>query len=125
MSKGDNSPGASKLAGVLKGMARRSTEIPLALDFGGIQNDGSLLTNSFPVPIPKSDYQICRYLTYPGNENNTTSGASVGDHGSHTHSVSVVRDKDRKIKAGDRVLVAWVGDDAVVIDIIVPAEEVL
>jgi len=54
---------------------------PPLMDFGTIQDDMSLLTNNFPLPIPSGDY-----LT----------------------SIS-------ELKPGDRVLMAWVGDDAVVI----------
>ncbi|MEG2001437.1 MAG: hypothetical protein RR053_08615, partial [Evtepia sp.] len=62
------------------------------LDFAGIQADFSLKTNLFPLPIPAQDYQICQKLA-PKNT----------------------------LHPGDRVLVAWVGNDAVVIDILCPA----
>ena len=39
------------------------SEQPQVLDFGVIQPDMSLLTNKFPVPIPQSDYMVCRQLT--------------------------------------------------------------
>ena len=121
MSKGDNTPGVSRLAGAISKLADKGLDTEPVIDFGGIQADGSLLTNSFPIPIPKSDYQVCRYLTYPGSESNSTTSVSVGDHGSHSHSVSVVRDKDRRLRARDRLLVVWVGSDAVVVDVIIPA----
>ena len=97
MSKGDNSPGVSRLAGVVKKIAKGTTAIELALDLGEIQSDGSLLTDDFPLPIPKSEYQVGRCLGHD----------------------------DHKLKKGARVLVAWVGSDAVVIDVVVSADSVL
>ena len=87
------------------------------LDLGVIQGDGSLLTDGFSLPIPPEDYLVCRALTHPDAESVLTSAA-----GGHTHSVSIVRAGEAKLRAGDRVLVAWVGDDAVVIDVIAGAE---
>lgn len=83
MSKGDNSPGLSKLAGIFRGMAADQIPSDLVLDFGVIQKDGSLLTNTVPVAIPKGDYIICKHVS-PSK--------------------------------GDRVLVGWVQNDAVIID---------
>ena len=88
MSKGDNTPGVSRLAAAFQRLSEKGNNGEPVIDFGGIEPNGSLLTNSFPVPIPKSDYQTC---------------------------------KGRTLKPGDRVLVAWVGTDAIVIDVIVPA----
>ena len=118
MSKGDNSPGISRLAGVFQMLADKQVPKDLLLDFGTIQSDGSLLTNTFPIPIPKKDYQVCRHLR---GHTATTSSRSVGDHGSHSHTVSI----HEALKKGDRVLVAWVQNDAVVIDVLVEASAVL
>ena len=52
------------------------------------------------------------------------SGAHVHtDEGPHVHDV-LIPEKMRWIQPGDHVLVAWVGNDPVVIDIILPATEV-
>ena len=40
MSKGDNSPGMSHLAGIMVGLARDESNTSLVLDFGIIQADG-------------------------------------------------------------------------------------
>ena len=93
MSRGDNSPGISKLAGVFQGMVKKGQNTSLVLDFGEIQSDKSLLTNTYPIPIPKSDYVVCSYCS-------------------------------GRLSTGSRVLVAWVMDDAVVIDKITNAENV-
>jgi hypothetical protein len=181
--------GVNLLARVLEERSEDYSDKPI-LDFGEIQNDMSLLLNKFPVPIPYSDYVICRSVCYDpeiplsmtwwrdegwnrqtasetdwesigqkqqpqqftrngqpvGNRNrwgeliNPTTGvpywiekhnnhihSSKGEHdhgedpdGKHYHDVYLPR-KMYRIQPGDRVLVAWVGDDAVVIDIIMKA----
>ena len=52
-----------------------------------------------------------------------TAGGDSSD-GMHQHHV-LIPEKMRQIKPGDRVLVAWVGDDACVVDIVLPATEVV
>lgn len=88
----DENAGVNKLARVLASRMKKENNLPLVLDFGTVQENGALQTHTFPVPIPKGDYSLCRHLT-------------LGDAGS--------------LMPGDRVLVSWVMDDAVVIDIIV------
>ena len=133
----------------------------LLLDFGDIQSDYSLLTNTYPIPIPQTDYLVLRQLTLgdtgsvmastsesgehrhttgdgshthsgglheehtSGDGSHTHSGGSH-DHGSagnHSHSV-LIPEKMRWLKPGDRVLVAWVQHDAIVLDIILSATEI-
>jgi len=162
--------GINRLARVLQGRMSDLDEKPPLLDFGEIQGDMSLLTNKFPLPIPQSDYVVCRsvqwgkvddifYQTqYPGKDN---SGKHMhGDNGEHPHGASgghaqytgngihshpdsegthnhpedgremehihdmLIGPKFRWLEPGDRVLVAWAGDDACVIDIIYPATRI-
>ena len=134
----DAHTGTSKLASVLSKRIKRENESPLILDFGEIQANGSLVTNTFPVPIPKGDYSVCRSLTIGKigeilaetdklgkhehkeglHEGHTDgNGAHTHDGGIHRHTV-LIPEKMRSIKAGDRVLVAWVQNEAVVVDII-------
>lgn len=122
MSKGDNAPGVSKFAGAIqKIMAQKANTAPV-LDFGVIQKDGSLLTDDYPIPIPRSEYLVCRQAT-AYSVTVQTRGATVGDHGEHRHGVTAaVR---QGLKAGDRVLVAWVGSDAVVVDVMLDADGIL
>lgn len=88
MGEFDSHPGTSKLASVLCKRMKKENESPLKLDIGEIQANGSLVTNTFPVPIPKGDYSVCS--------------------------------KFAKDKSGTRtwVLVAWVQNEAVVVDAI-------
>lgn len=48
---------------------------------------------------------------------------SIGEDGNHVHDV-LIPEKMRWLKPADKVLVAWVGNDAVVIDIVYPATEI-
>lgn len=115
----DGNPGTNKLANVLSQRMKKEGESPLVLDFGEIQGNGSLTTNTFPVPIPKGDYSICRHVgglsfeisggSHSGHEEQTTTYHT----GSHKHTVA-----PPVVKPGDRVLVAWVQNEAVVIDVI-------
>lgn len=116
----DENAGTNKLANVLCYRMKREGESPLALDFGEIQANGSLTTNTFPVSIPKGEYSICRHVGglsfaisgggHSGHENQTPKANT----GSHSHTV-----EPPVVKAGDRVLVAWVQNEAVIIDVIV------
>ena len=119
MSKGDNSPGISRLAGVFQTLADKQVPKDLKLDFGVIQGDGSLLTNTFPIAIPKKDYQVCRHLC-PIPESDQWETAEAETDG-HKH----LFQPHWKLAHGNRVLVAWVQNDAVVIDVLVEASAVV
>ena len=60
----DSSGGASKLAKVLTQRMKKCKESPLVLDFGEILPNMSLLTNTFPLEIPKGQYTICRSVSW-------------------------------------------------------------
>ena len=60
---GNGNPGVNKLGQVLQERMKACGASPLLLDFGTIQGDMSLITNTFPIPIPKTDYTVCRQLT--------------------------------------------------------------
>lgn len=123
----DGNEGTNKLANVLKSRMQEESTSPMVLDFGGIQADGSLLTNTFPVPIPKGDYSVLRQLTLGavGVTLTTTSGkGNDGEHGghmegtgAHTHEI-LLPERMRSVGPGDRVLVAWVNSEAVVLDVV-------
>lgn len=88
MERFDGHSGISRLASVLSGRMKKESASPLVLDFGEIQETGALVTATFPVPIPKGEYSVCRQY-----------GRQIAGVGTH-------------------VLVAWVQNEAVVIDII-------
>lgn len=70
-------PGASKLGKVLAQRMSKQSESPLVLDYGSIEADYSLKTNTFPLPIPKSDYTVCRHV------GGLSLGTNGGEHGGH------------------------------------------
>lgn len=121
----DSKRGVSKLGDVLSGRMKQINGMnPLTLDFGVIQDDYSLKTNTFAKPIPKTDYSVCRQLTLGDTGTYMTDTLTKGEHdghlggtGAHSHTVAIP-EKMRWIKPGDRVLVAWVQNEAVVVDIV-------
>lgn len=111
----DGNPGTGKLATVLSKRMKKENESPLVLDFGEIQGNYSLMTNTFPVPIPQGDYSVCRHvggLTFEISRG-SHDGHGEGGTGEHMHTV-----EPPAIEPGDRVLVAWVQSEAVVVDVI-------
>lgn len=139
--------GFNLLARTLQKRTQDVTDTPSPFDFGEIQEDFSLLLNTFPVPIPVTDYLVCRHLALgksgstmsqtiagqgthghgPSGGHSQYTGDGVHSHpateGAHTHDIPLPASME-SLKPGDRVLAVWVGNDAVVIDIIRPAEDV-
>lgn len=110
----DNHVGANKMAKVLSERMKKEGESPLALDFGIIEEDYGLTTNTFPVKIPRGDYSVCRHVS--GLSTVVSGGTHEGHekgNGTHEHVVDF-----QKLSPGNRVLVAWVKNEAVVIDVI-------
>jgi hypothetical protein len=99
-------------------------------DYGEIQADLSLKVRGFADPYPVGQYGISRLLTQllikPAHLATpiTVSTVTVGDHGDHTHVVTVtVPDIDNPfgpLVAGDQVLVVWLNGstDPIVVDVI-------
>lgn len=119
----DSNKGISQLAGVLQNRMQGVNGMnPLALDFGLINGDYSLKCNNFAKPIPRSDYSVCEKLTLGPAGGHLTETLSDGKHdghtggdGSHAHTIKIPP-KLRSIGPGDRVLVAWIQNEAVVVD---------
>lgn len=130
---GESNLGLNKLAQVMQQRMNRNQEAhnsALILDFGTIQPDMSLKTNTFTIPIPQTDYHVCRQLTLgptgdylTDNGTKGTHGGHVSGDGSHDHTI-IIPEKMRSIKPGDRVLVAWVQSEAVIVDIVLSGTEV-
>lgn len=88
MERFDGHSGIGRLGTVLSERIKKESSAPLVLDFGEIQETGALVTGTFPVPIPKGEYSVCRQY-----------GRQI-------------------VGAGTHVLVAWVQNEAVIIDVI-------
>ncbi len=120
--------GANALTNTLTGMIQKISDKPPVLDFGIINSDLSLTINSFPRPIPLNDYSICRQLLYdPGVPLTETyvdgshSHPDASPPGTHSHNVKLPK-KMRRLKAGDKVLVAIIQNEFVVVDIVYNAQ---
>ncbi len=106
--------GLQSLACVLDNRMTEKSIPETVLDFGEITKSYELVTNDFPVPIANDDYQVCRQLTL-GKSGDVLCKASGGNE-------VYIPEKMRGLKPGDRVLVAWVRAEPVVIDIVVRAD---
>lgn len=84
----DSKPGTNKLATVMVQRMRKENATSPVVDFGEIKKQGRLVTDQFPLPIDKGDYMVL-------------SNVSAG-----------------KLSEGDRVLVLWVENEAVVVDVV-------
>lgn len=123
----------NRLGDVLSSRMRKTATgaVPTTLELGVINKNLSLTTDSLKTPIPKGDYMVNLALasgTYnTSSETHTHSGGSHGGHtdgtGSHSHSGGAHSHRlpadFRALKSGDRVLVAWCGNEPVVIAVVV------
>ncbi len=135
--------GIGSLARTLKKQIGKETASPLILDFGDIGPQMELTTNSFPVPIPPDSYKVCRQLTLGPTDSKLTESMKDGVHKlyqepypeqphirmdgvgeEHKHDIKIP-EKMRSLKPGDTVLVAWIGSDAVIIDIVVEGADAI
>ena len=79
----DGHAGTNKLARTLHKRMKSMSDSPLVLDFGKIESDYGLITNTFPVKIPNGDYTVCRHVT------GMSLGASGGSHGMNMATVHI------------------------------------
>ena len=86
-----------------------------ATQLGKITSGLGLKLDSVSYTIPASDYMICRSALLPSS----TFESETSEE--HTHNIKMPS-CFRSIKPGDRVLVAMVGTEPIVIDIVIPAD---
>ena len=128
-----------RLGNVLDGRMKNTSNaaVPVSIELGTINSNMSLTVYSIPSQIPPEEYMISFHLShenyYTYNELNSSAGAphhhAGGEHaqeggsGSHTHDDGLhdhrVPSVFRRLQPGDRVLVAWVGFEPIIIDIVV------
>lgn len=128
-----------RLGNVLTGRMKKtaSAAVPVSIELGTINSNMSLTVYSIPSQIPPEEYMIALHLSHENyftyNELNSSAGAphhhAGGEHaqqggsGSHTHDDGLhdhrVPSVFRRLQPGDRVLVAWVGFEPIIIDIVV------
>lgn len=121
-----------RLGATLSNRMKRTADgaVPTTIELGVVNPNLSITTDSLQEPIPKGDYMVNIMLT---GSRNISGGSHSHDGGSHdghetedgTHSHSggshshELPDSFRGLQAGDRVLVAWCGNEPVVIAIVV------
>lgn len=120
-----------RLGATLSGRMKKTAvgAVPTAIELGVVNSNLSITTDSLQAAIPKGDYMINLMLTgsrRTSTENHTHSGGSHAQYsgsGSHTHSDGEhsheLPEGFHALRAGDRVLVAWCGNEPVVIAIVV------
>lgn len=108
--------GANALTNVLGSMMRGIADKPPAIDFGVVNGDYSLMINSFPRPIPKEEYSVCRTLMYSPKVPLTETYLACTNC-PHSHLVKLPK-KMYHLRPGDKVLVAIIQNELVVIDIV-------
>lgn len=138
------SSNVQRLGNVFAGQMQKAANsaVPTTLELGRINSDMSLTTDTLRGKISPKDYMIDLQLThdtyYTYNELNSSANAAHhhegGEHsqmsgnGHHTHDDGLhdhrVPSVFRRIKPGDRVLVAWVGHEPIVIAIVVSGDTV-
>lgn len=127
--------GTNQLTNVLHGMMGGIAKDAAApqIDIGKINSDYSLVTNSFPRPIPQKEWSVCRSLLYDprvpltetfcdGAHRHLCGGPCPWpcDSGEHVHQVKLPK-KMYWLRPGQKVLVAIVQNEFIVIDIIYSA----
>lgn len=119
----DSNKGAAKLAQVLQNRMEHVVDQPVTLDFGTINDDLSLSCNQFGKPIPVSDYQVVEnWWGYDIKTHDPNPAHIEGPHGEGWQSEEKMW-WTPYLKRGDRVLVAWVGAEAVVLGRLKNAED--
>lgn len=133
-------PNIQRLGDGLSGRMKKTAQasVPTTLELGIINGDMSLTVDSLSNTIPKGSYMVSLWLTHDTyftyNElNSSTKKPHVHEHGEHEghesgtgehiHNTDGLHDHRvpsvfRGLKAGDRVLVAWVGHEPIVITVV-------
>lgn len=121
-----------KLGNTLTDRMKSSVQasVQISVELGTINANLSLSVDSLKTPIPKGEYMVSlQYAsetyrssveshTHDGGGHPQYEGDGVHTHsgGSHDHRLP---ESFRELQDGDRVLVAWAGNDPVVISIVV------
>lgn len=112
-----------KLGNTLAGRMQRTAHaaVPTTLELGTINQNMSLTTDGLRSEIPKGDYMVALHMAATSYQTSSETHTHTGDDhshsgGAHSHALPSVF---RSIRPGDRVLVAWCGNEPIVISIIV------
>lgn len=94
----------------MKNIMKRNMGITVEL--GTINQNMSLSVASLGNAIPKGDYMISLHLSQESQKIQTSTEEE------HQHDVTLPSEL-RGLQAGDRVIVAWVGTEPIVVDVVV------
>ena len=89
--------------------------VPTTIELGVVNSNLSITTDSLQAAIPKGDYMVNLMLT---GDRSISGGSHTGHetgNGKHSHELP---GSFRGLRAGDRVLVSWCGNEPVVIAIV-------
>lgn len=106
-----------QLGAILSNRMKRTATgaVPTTIELGIVNANLSITTDSLQAAIPKGDYMVNLMLTGGlGISGGTHEGHETGD-GTHSHTLP---GSFRGLRAGDRILVAWCGNEPVVIAIV-------
>ena len=105
------------LDGQMKNLIKGNSGI--AVELGTINGNRSLSVSSLGNAIPAGEYMVSLHLqSSPATIRTKLSLQPESEVEAHEHTVELPS-KLRGINAGDRVIVAWVGTEPVVVDIVV------
>lgn len=126
----------NRLGSVLSGRMNKTARenVPTTLELGVINNDMSLTTDGLSGRIEPRDYMVdirlasdsCKTESATVSLSGGTHGGHESGNGSHTHTGGehshTLPKVYRGLKPGDRVLVAWVGNEPIVIAVLVSGD---
>ena len=118
------SKNSQRLGAILSNRMKKTANgaVPTTLELGVVNANLSITTDGLQAAIPKGDYMVNLMLTgglMTSTESITYTGEPYEEgetgYGAHSHELPAAF---RALQAGDRVLVAWCGNEPVVIAIV-------
>ena len=102
-----------RFASVMANRMRQTSNaaVPTTIELGIVNANMSITPDSLRAAIPKGDYMVSLLLT----SGRFTADASYDGY-THKHELP---EAIRGLRPGDRILIAWCGDDPVVIAVVV------
>lgn len=124
-------PNIQRLGDKLNDRMKRTSNaaVPTTLELGRINGDMSLTVDSLSNTIPKGSYMVSLWLTHDTYFTYNELNSSTKKPHIHTGEDGHIHDKDglhdhrapsvfRGLEPGDRVLVAWVGSEPIVLTVV-------
>lgn len=111
------SKNSQRLGATLSNRMKKTADgaVPTTIELGVVNANLSITTDSLQAAIPQGDYMVNLMLTGGlGITGGAHEGHEAGD-GTHSHTLP---NAFRGLRAGDRILVAWCGNEPVVIAVV-------